>query len=182
MQVFGINNGENFEATVNFINNFGLTFPVLRDPSSQVYAQYQIRGITPYPRDCIIDQNGIVRYLHSEYDPQVMIKTIDDLLVSDLDNEQMQNNALPRSFELKAFPNPFNVNTTLHFMSLNNAPVNLRLYDIHGKLLRNLELGTFNRGKPAHIPLNFSDQSSGLYFIHISDGIRQASTKVMLIK
>ena len=58
----------------------GLTYPLLRDVSS-VYSDYSIPGgQSPYPRDFIIDGNGIIQYANNEYDAATMVLIVQQLL------------------------------------------------------------------------------------------------------
>lgn len=62
--------------------NNGLTFPLLRDTQS-VYNQYYIPGgQSPYPRDIIIDREGIIQYTNNEYDGATMLLIVQQLLES----------------------------------------------------------------------------------------------------
>jgi len=68
IQQFGIDNG--------------LTYPLLQDTWS-VYNQFYIPGgISPFPRDFIIDQQGIVQYANNEYDGDAMSLLVQELLIS----------------------------------------------------------------------------------------------------
>lgn len=45
------------------------------------YFEYNIPGgVSPYPRDFIIDENGIVLLAKTEYESGVMINMLEDLL------------------------------------------------------------------------------------------------------
>tara|TARA_B100000315_G_C14595477_1_gene598847 strand:- start:14280 stop:15620 length:1341 start_codon:yes stop_codon:yes gene_type:complete len=68
----------------DFIEDQGITFPVLHD-NNGVYGQYNITGgQSPYPRDFIIDQSGIIQYADTEYDPGTMINVIESLFVNEI--------------------------------------------------------------------------------------------------
>ena len=68
------------EVIQQFGQENGITFPLLRDTWS-VYSQYYIPGgISPYPRDFIIDQNGIIQYANNEYDGATMELIVQQLL------------------------------------------------------------------------------------------------------
>ena len=64
-----------------FVNIFGNRFPGLHDPGSQLYNIYRVPNPeAPYPQDYIIDQEGRIAYWLDEYDPQEIIRIIDNLL------------------------------------------------------------------------------------------------------
>jgi hypothetical protein len=78
--VLGLNNNEPMEIVEAFANTFGLTFPILLD-AGEAYGEYaQSPAVSPYPLDYVIDQSGQVAYFNSEYDPDVMVAVIDQLL------------------------------------------------------------------------------------------------------
>ena len=77
-----------------FLDETGITYPILQDQSSGgngpggfggvVYDQYYIPNQgSPYPRDFIIDQNGILLYANNEVDTQYMLYILDELLEPD---------------------------------------------------------------------------------------------------
>ncbi len=68
-----------------------ITFPILFDPGSpggvqggETYDMYYLPNDgSPYPRDFIIDQQGIIQYANNEIDTQWMIDIITSLLEND---------------------------------------------------------------------------------------------------
>jgi hypothetical protein len=63
-----------------FIEDQGVTFPILHDISG-VYHDYNLpEGQSPFPRDFIVDQRGTIRYANVEYDPGAMVIEIESLL------------------------------------------------------------------------------------------------------
>ncbi|MCK5346964.1 MAG: redoxin domain-containing protein, partial [Candidatus Heimdallarchaeota archaeon] len=80
LQVIGISN-EPESTILKFIEDQGITFPVLRDMTG-TYSKYNIPGgQSPYPRDFIIDKHGVIQFAKTEYDPGSMITIIDELLL-----------------------------------------------------------------------------------------------------
>ncbi len=64
----------------DFAEHNGVTFPVMRDPSG-TYGQYDSVGSSaPFPLDVIVDQDGIVRYVDTRFEPDVLQEVIDGLL------------------------------------------------------------------------------------------------------
>ena len=86
----GIANINNQNIINNFIEENGLTFPILYDPGSSGGVQggdtydmyYMPNDGSPYPRDFIIDQEGIIAYANNEIDTAWMISVIYDLISS----------------------------------------------------------------------------------------------------
>jgi hypothetical protein len=63
-----------------FGEHHGVTFPIMRDPGG-TYGQYDDVGSTaPFPLDVIVDQQGIVQYVDTRFEPEVLHDVIDGLL------------------------------------------------------------------------------------------------------
>ena len=83
--VIGISNTMNVG---NFINENSLTFPILFDPGSNggvdggnTYDLYYLPNDgSPYPRDFIVNTEGILEYANNEIDIAWMISIIEELL------------------------------------------------------------------------------------------------------
>ena len=74
-----------------FADNNGISYPILRDiggagggpGGGEVYDQYYLPGQgSPYPRDFIIDQGGIIQYANNEIDTEAMLLVLGALLDS----------------------------------------------------------------------------------------------------
>jgi flagellar hook assembly protein FlgD len=87
---------------------------------------------------------------------------------------------------LKNYPNPFNPLTRISFRMERDAQVSLRVFDVHGRLVRTLVDdylaagprvvewdGTDDRGLPA---------SSGTYYLRLQGGGTYASRTINLLK
>ncbi|MDH5507220.1 MAG: redoxin domain-containing protein [Anaerolineae bacterium] len=59
--VLAVDNDEPLDRVQDFVDEVGLTFPVLLDPGAVVQVQYQVRG---YPSSYFIDPEGIIRVVH----------------------------------------------------------------------------------------------------------------------
>ena len=87
----GISNTNNQNIISNFIEENSLTYPILFDPGSPGGVQggdtydlyYMPNDGSPYPRDFIINQDGIIAYANNEIDTEWMLSVINDLLFSD---------------------------------------------------------------------------------------------------
>ena len=90
--VVGISNTNNQNTINNFISENSLTFPILFDTGSpggvqggDIYDLYYMPNDgSPYPRDFVINQDGIIAYANNEIDTAWMISVISDLLISNL--------------------------------------------------------------------------------------------------
>ena len=97
----GISNTNNQNIINNFVEENSLTYPILYDPGSSGGVQggdtydlyYMPNDGSPYPRDFVIDQNGIIVYANNEIDTAWMISVIEGLLgeVGDINNDDLIN-------------------------------------------------------------------------------------------
>ena len=86
----GISNTNNQTMISDFVEENSLTYPILFDSGSPGGVQggdtydlyYMPNDGSPYPRDFIIDQNGIIAYANNEIDTAWMLSVIADLLLS----------------------------------------------------------------------------------------------------
>lgn len=170
--------GESNQTAIRFARSFGLTFPVLLDGSGFVYSSYSINGISPYPRDCIIDPQGVVRYLHSEYDPFTMRQTIDEILLTSLPHDDF----VPKSLHLGIYPNPTNSSMKIEFPIKGLKYYTISLYDITGRLVSHQNYNN-NAGedKKVHI-LNLHQESSGIYILTVESDQWLISRKITLVR
>jgi len=181
VQVFGINNGESFSTAVNFANNFGLTYPVLHDPNGAAYNAYPMSGISPYPRDVIIDQEGIIQYMHSEYDPQYMLQVVNNLLgLNDIKIDSPPS--LPQKFDLQVYPNPFNPVTNISFTVIEPLPVLLEIFNVLGQKSYTKSHNNFHVGSEEKIQLNMTNYPSGVYYLKLSNGKHYSTKKIVLLR
>jgi len=88
---FGISNTDNQNIISNFVEENSLTYPILFDSGSPGGVQggdtydlyYMPNDGSPYPRDFIINQDGIIAYANNEIDTEWMLSVIEELLLSD---------------------------------------------------------------------------------------------------
>jgi len=86
----GISNTNSQSVISNFVEENGLTFPILYDSGSSGGVQggdtydlyYMPNDGSPYPRDFVIDQEGIIVYANNEIDTEWMIYEINNLIDS----------------------------------------------------------------------------------------------------
>ena len=85
--MLGIINTSNQNQINSFVEENSITFPILFDPGSSGGVQggdtyddyYMPNDGSPYPRDFIIDQEGILQYANNEIDTEWMIYVLDEL-------------------------------------------------------------------------------------------------------
>jgi hypothetical protein len=89
--------------------------------------------------------------------------------------------ALPDEYALAVYPNPFNPSTQLEFALPEAAKVQIRVFDITGRLVEHLTDGFYAAGTH-RVTFNASSLPSGLYFARIQANDFTASRKLMLVK
>ena len=83
----GIINTSSQAQITSFLEENSISFPILFDPGSSggvqggdTYQEYYLPNDgSPYPRDFIVDQNGILQYANNEIDTEWMIYVLDEL-------------------------------------------------------------------------------------------------------
>jgi len=103
--VLGIINTNNSSLISNFVAENSITFPILFDPGSSGGVQggntyddyYMPNDGSPYPRDFIVDQEGILQYANNEIDTEWMMYVLEELIDStggiagDVNNDSLIN-------------------------------------------------------------------------------------------
>jgi len=90
--------------------------------------------------------------------------------------------AQPRNFSLlENYPNPFNAQTTIRFNLANAGHVRLETFDLLGRKVATLIDGDLTAGKHSVI-WDCSGMPSGIYFYRLSDGDRDVTSKMTLLK
>ena len=59
--ILAINAGESEKAVMQFVDDIGISFPVLLDPDTKIQSLYKIKG---YPTTFFVDKDGFVRVQH----------------------------------------------------------------------------------------------------------------------
>ena len=86
--MLGIINTSNQNQIDDFVEENSITFPILFDPGSSGGVQggdtyddyYMPNDGSPYPRDFIVDQEGILQYANNEIDTEWMLYILDELI------------------------------------------------------------------------------------------------------
>jgi len=181
-----------------FIDESGVTYPILQDESSggsgpggfggAVYDDYYIPNQgSPYPRDFIIDQNGILVYANNEVDTDYMLFIINELLTEE-DIVGVQNDAYPiNGFNfLSVYPNPFNPITTIRYDLHKDDFVTITVYDMLGNIVSTLVNQNQNSGYRTVQWNATNDQgqlvSAGVYLYSIEVEEFRQTKKMILLK
>ncbi len=76
----GLFGNESTETLAGFVDQTGVTFPILRNDVTYFDYANPDGAISPFPLDVIVDQQGNIAYLRHEFDAEAMVDTIDRLL------------------------------------------------------------------------------------------------------
>lgn len=87
----------------------------------------------------------------------------------------------PSSFSLSVFPNPFNPTTTLNLSLPVSSEAVLRVFDVSGRLVREMGLGRLQSGNHA-IVFNGSELPSGIYVAAVETPTARVVQKLVLMK
>ena len=95
--VVGVINTSNQNQLNQFIQENSITYPIVFDPGSPGGVQggdtydlyYMPNDGSPYPRDFIINQEGVIEYANNEVDTAWMLSVINDLLNGECSNWQI---------------------------------------------------------------------------------------------
>jgi hypothetical protein len=93
------------------------------------------------------------------------------------------NTIIPREYILEQnYPNPFNSNTTVKFKMANTGIATINIYDISGRLIKNLLKENLQPGE-YNYNFNAGDLSSGIYFykMFVNGGQDYNNVKKMII-
>ncbi|OGC92716.1 MAG: hypothetical protein A2W25_06985 [candidate division Zixibacteria bacterium RBG_16_53_22] len=91
-------------------------------------------------------------------------------------------NGLPLDFAITAIaPNPFNAQTTIHYLLPEPSEVSLTVYDILGRRIETLDIGYQSAG--AHsVTWDGTGRNSGIYFARVVAGGRSQGGRMVLVK
>ncbi len=88
---------------------------------------------------------------------------------------------IPDSFDLYAFPNPFNPMTTINYTLKESGQITLSVYNVTGEHIETV-LKTHQNPGEYHFVWNASNLSSGIYFIRLQNDKTHKVQKVLLLK
>ena len=90
--------------------------------------------------------------------------------------------SIPKSFEISQnYPNPFNPSTKINYSIAKSCDVQLTIYDILGKKIKEL-VNSYKETGNYTVEFNANNLSSGIYFYHLQAGNFTETKKMMLMK
>lgn len=177
--MIGISN-EPIAVVSDFLEDQGISFPVLHDNQS-IYGLYNLPGSTsPYPRDFIIDANGVVRLAKTEYEPGTMIAIIESLLdISTVALEPKSPEIPNEHILISVYPNPFNPEIRIKLVIDEAERVSLGLFDIRGRRIQEILSNQALSSGQHEFNLWAENLSSGIYLL-ILDTPQQSHIQKMV--
>jgi hypothetical protein len=89
--------------------------------------------------------------------------------------------ALPNDLAFTVYPNPFNARTRFEFALPQESAVEIRIYDIMGRLADRLDCGHLGTGHHS-VTWDAAGLASGMYFANISAGRYNMVNRMLLLK
>ncbi len=124
---------------------------------------------------------------HTDVSDMYAIKIDDIKIIYTAENPNNDQEIEQNLNKITNYPNPFNPNTTIKFfIEKNNSNVDLKIYNVQGKLVKNLFSGKMNLGIK-NILWNgknesFDDVATGIYYYKICIENKTFIKKMLLIK
>jgi hypothetical protein len=87
----------------------------------------------------------------------------------------------PSSFNLSSYPNPFNAVTRLQFNLARTGQVDLKVFDLNGRLVETLASKTFNAGEH-EVTFDGKNLATGMYLARLRSGSLNVTQKIVLLK
>ena len=151
---------------------------IINEPGQTVILSFDI--LVPDGVLNLVDE--ITYKVFSYIDPGVFYEDVVSLSVLTTDVDDDSKELLPDKFEvMQNYPNPFNPSTTIRFALPERSIVNIRIYNILGREVENINLGNISAGYH-QIDYDGSNNASGIYFYKISSDFGNISKKMVLIK
>jgi hypothetical protein len=89
--------------------------------------------------------------------------------------------SFPSSYSLSSYPNPFNSSTQIRFDVPKAGLVDLKVYDIEGRLVETLASRVFGAGSHT-LTYDTSGRASGAYFVRMASGEFTTTQKIVFLK
>jgi len=102
-------------------------------------------------------------------------------IITSVPKPLVSKNAIPRSFGLVNYPNPFNPSTTIRVSLPETEEVTLRIYDLLGKEIATLYQGVLTAGNH-DVRWNAGSLAGGVYFCRLQAERTVLTAKLLLIK
>jgi beta-N-acetylhexosaminidase len=95
--------------------------------------------------------------------------------------DEIEDAIFPETFSLQTYPNPFNITTNIVINLTQSEPVELKIYDVTGRLIYSNKYFNMSSGKHV-IKFNADNLSSGMYIVRVDVPGNFTTGKIMLLK
>ncbi len=99
---------------------------------------------------------------------------IDDIKIGEFVASSV--NDINDAIKLNISPNPTNGTSNLTFTNISKSTININLYDLNGKLIKNVTNGSYSAGEH-NLELNSAELAKGIYFIKVQQNEQSYTTK-----
>jgi hypothetical protein len=115
----------------------------------------------------VVDSGETYRFFSVATDHAGNVEAAKDAAEVVVSNEEERGREIPESFALhQNYPNPFNPTTTIPFDISESSEVEIKVFDVIGRLVRRYKLGDLRPGKYEH-RINMVSIASGVYFYEL---------------
>lgn len=142
----------------------------------QSYESYHAVTIMP---DSSYVLAGVSHTYGTFYDKTIILRTLPDTTAIAAINEPRAN--MPLSFELSAYPNPFNPESKIRFSLAQNEQLELKVYDMQGRFVTTLAQGMFTQGTH-EVLFDARALPSSVYIYRLESNSTTVSKKMILLK
>jgi len=132
--------------------------------------------------DSLVDMSGIVYYRLRQIDFDGASELSDTVTIDFLSSITLESPNIPQQFKVSNnYPNPFNPATKINFELPSLQNLNIYLYDIDGKLVKEIASQEFLPGI-YQLYLDFSSYSSGIYFVRFESQKNVVTKSLTFVK
>lgn len=132
--------------------------------------------------DSLVEMSGLVYYRLKQIDFIGTFEYSDTVIVDFASSVTLESSDIPAQFSVSNnFPNPFNPLTKINFELPFRQSLTIDLYDIGGKLVKEVISQEFLPGS-YQLSLDFRDYSSGIYFVRFESQKNVVTQKITFVK
>jgi hypothetical protein len=105
-------------------------------------------------------------------------------LYNNVTHVKLEQNGFPQNYSIDAYPNPFNGTTTIKFQIYSGEIIEMKIFDVMGRLVKTFEDHEFRNNKVVWNAesQHYYDLSSGIYFFTIRTRENVFSKKLIYLK
>ena len=132
--------------------------------------------------DSLVEMTGIVYYRLKQIDFIGSFEYSDTVIVNFASSITLESSNIPSQFNVSNnYPNPFNPGTKMNFELPSRQILKINLYDIGGKLVKEIVSQEFLPGT-YQLYIDFSAYSSGIYFVRFESQKNVVTKRIAFVK